>query len=211
MALYKAPTDPDEIIRIDPDTGPVRRPQTSSLRGTKVESGLRRSEQLQEDVTGRLQNIRGRRQELSDVAAQPALQSLSEQAGAAGRTVGMEGSLGEQRRSEIGMDKALGAQQIKSQSFMQQLGSEQGVQALQEDFTNMFNAMNQEDFTREIQGLGEEVDRYMASEGRKLQYERLAQEARESTNRMIGRFANSIGQEVQRSSRDQTTRYGREL
>ena len=202
MARYEIPKDPNEVIGIDPNGREMRRGGEASAEGRYVPSGMRRIQSLQHDVGNRLTGLREQRQGMTDVAAQPHLQQLSEQAGMQGRTVGLEGSLGEQRRSEIGMDKELAKQQIKSQAFEQQLTSEAGLQSLENDFTNTYNAMNQEDFVRELSGLGEEMDRFMASEGRRIQYEELASRARKSSNAMYGRFANALGTAYQRGQRD---------
>ena len=155
--------------------------------------GIDRVGQLQEDLGNRLSFLRENRQQLADERAQPGLRTINEQRAVANRQIGIRGSLGERRRQEINTSADLASQEIRSQSFSQQLSSEQGLKQLQDEFTAMFNDMANTDFTQELSGLGEEIDAYMANLGRDLKYGELAAKAQQRTWEMAGRFASELG------------------
>ena len=147
---------------------------------------------IQGDLGSRLGGLRENRQFLSDATAQPYLQQISEQEGASRRQVGLEGSLGDRRRSDIANRADLQRQNVKSQSFGQQIQSEQGLLQLQNDFSAMFNEMANTQFSQELSGLGEEIDLYMAEKGRDLKYADFTTKAKATSERMMGRLASGL-------------------
>jgi len=157
-----------------------------------VHPGLDRVGEMQGDLGSRLGLLRENRQFLSNAAAQPFMQQISEQEGFARRQVGLEGSLGDRRRSDIANQADLARQNVRSQAFGQQIQSEQGLLQLQNDFSAMFNEMANTQFSQALSGLGEEIDRYMAEKGRDLKYADLATKAQATSNRMMGRLAGGL-------------------
>ena len=162
---------------------------------------------MQQGIGDRLSERRGLRQEFTDTAAQPHLQNIaeqeappghrkdiqSEQEAVAGRQVNMEGSLGANRRADISNQADLARQDIKAQSLGQQIQSEEGIQSLQNEFTAMYNDMANTQFTQQLSGMGEEIDRYMAEKGRSISYDQLATKAQANSDRMMGRLLDGMG------------------
>ena len=165
--------------------------------------GLDRTEEMQGDLGSRLGLLRENRDFLSDAAAQPFMQQISEQEGAARRQVGLEGSLGDRRRGDIANQADLARQNVQSQSFGQQIQSEQGLLQLQNDFSGMFNQMTNTQFSEALSGLGEEIDLYMAEKGRDLKYSDLSAKAEATYSRMVGRMASGLGSAFSGNDADQ--------
>ena len=174
--------------------------QAASYTGGPVPGAV---ETIQRDLTERHQGLRAGRDEAVTRRAQPGLQRLSTQAGLKERQIaqGPMGSLSMAERGGVMADKALGGQAVQAQALGEQLQTEQGVQQLETEFTSFFNELAANRFSRELSGLSEEMNEYLSAQGAKIGYDQLAAEARRSTMEMYGRFAASLGQEIDRSNR----------
>lgn len=152
-----------------------------------------RVQEIQGDLGNRLSALRGDRDNLTDARSQPARQELSEQAGLHRRSVAGEGSRQSAQRSGINEQQALGNQQIEIQSLQEQLGQEAGVEQLQTEFTAFFNDLAANRFSRELSGLGVEINEYLSERGAKIGYRELEAEARQATTDMYARFLSGLG------------------
>ena len=161
--------------------------------------------EMQKGTTDRLETVREAKPELLKAGMQPQLQQLGQQAGLAKRSIGMEGSLANQQRTEIAAGKELGAQEIEMQEMGNILNQEGGLQQLDTQFTSMINTMASNAFANELAGLREVMNVYMAKEGAALDSEQLATQARGATMDMWGRFASAAGMEFGRNPSKQPT------
>lgn len=150
---------------------------------------------LQGNISSRLQGLRAGRDESVERRVQPQRQQVAEQAGLARRSIQGEGSRQSSQRSGIMEDKSLANQQVEAQALGEQLSIEGGVQQLETEFTSFFNELVANRFSREFTGLSEEMNEYLSEQGAKIGYDQLEQEARLATNAMYGRFISTIGQE----------------
>lgn len=156
---------------------------------------------LQAGLGERLAELRSRRPEALATRVAPAMAESALRRGAIERGQTTMGSGAFQETAGAGIDEALAGQQIEAQELAGLLSTETGVQQLEQGFTAIFNQMASERFTRELQGLGAEVDKYMAEQGAGVNAERLAASARNASMAMLGRFAQAAGQ----SMKPQTT------
>lgn len=154
---------------------------------------------IQKGATERLSTLRGSRGSSLQAATQPRLEQLSREAALAERSIGMEGSLANQRRAGIEGGEALGAQDIEMQELGNLVQQEGGLQQIDTQFTSIINEMASNAFANEMAGLQEAMNVYMTKEGAALDAASLAANARGATMDMYGRFAQAAGMEFGRN------------
>lgn len=152
-----------------------------------------RVQEIQGDLGNRLSALRGDRDNLTAARSQPERQQLAEEAGLQRRSLEGEGSRQSAQRSGVNQQQALGNQQIEIQSLQEQIGQEAGVEQLQTEFTAFFNELAANRFSRELSGLGVEINEYLSERGAKIGYRELEAEARATTNDMYARFLSGLG------------------
>lgn len=172
--------------------------ETSSLADTSpVISGTR---DIQSSLGSRLGQLRSERGSRLKTAVQPRLQETAMRRGATERATVNEGSRQFQERADVGLTEELANQQIEAQELGSLLQTEQGIEQVQQQFTAMFNQMANERFTRELSGLGEEVDKFMAEQGAGVNADRIAANARGASMDILGRFTQAAAMEFGRDS-----------
>lgn len=153
---------------------------------------------IQSGISDRLATLRETRPERLEAVTQPAKSQLGQQMGLARRSVGIEGSLGSQQRTDIALNKELGEQDIEMRAMTDLANQEGGMQNLETQFTGLINEMASTGFSQELAGLREAMNVYMAKEGAALDSAQLAAQSRGATMAMWGRFAQAAGMEFGR-------------
>lgn len=194
MALIKnlAKTMKKDNSRINPNGAPIN----ADL--------IDRTRTLQSDISSRLRGLRESRSERLDTALQPGSQNIAEGEAQAGRRIarGPQGSRSISQASNLATDAELSRQELGVNELSNILNQEGGVQQLENVFTGMFNQFGAQAFQNELQGLGTEVNRYLAKEGEALDLQSLETQSARMASDMAGRFLTSIGMEVDRAPSD---------
>ena len=171
-----------------------------------VDPTVNRVDEMQKGISGRLSSLREGRGEAISAKTQPQLQNIAEAGSQATRGVRGEGSRQFAQRAAIGTDEALANQQVEAQALTSQLAQEGGLQKLDTELTGFFNELASNRFSREISGLTTQMNEYLSAQGAKIGYDQLALEARKQTSELFGRFASSLGTEIDRGDPDTTTK-----
>lgn len=208
----KAKEEEDKLNQLAQTRADALDPSKSSINfdtplysGATPGVGIDRVGELQVGITGRLNALRGNRTSLLRANADPLLEQTAEQAAQQRRGIGLMGSLGNQRRSAINNSALLQNQAIEQQALGNQLGQEHRLEASQTEFAGIFSSMASTDFSEELSGLGEEIDKYMAKKGREGKYADLATEAKEIANDMWSRVFDQAANEISDRRGDTTT------
>jgi len=169
---------------------------------TTLNSGLvDRTRTLQTDIGSRLRGLRETRDERLDVAMKPGLQDIGEQEAQQRRQLsrGIQGSRAFGQMEELGSSAELARQDLGITELSAILNQEGGVQQLENVFTGMFNQMGAQAFQQDIQGLGAEVNRYLAKEGAALDIASLQAQSARAASDMAGRFLTAASMEFGRT------------
>jgi hypothetical protein len=173
-------------------------PAPISLANSVINSNLiNQTRTLQTNIGSRLRGLRESRDERLETAMQPGLQDIAEQEAQQRRQLsrGIEGSRTAMQRKESGSSAELARQDLGVTELSNILNQEGGVQQLENVFTGMFNQMGSQAFQQEIQGLGLEVNRYLAKEGAALDIASIQAQSARAASDMAGRFLTAAAME----------------